>query len=665
MISVIISTFNRPEKLKRAIQSVINQSYKDWECIVVHDGEWSKYPLAHPAIEDERIIYKSVPHFGNHSKPKNEGIKLSKGEYICFLDDDNEFRSDHLQVLLNAFKNNPQLDIAYGDRWIIDELLQMEPQLGVSSDFNPYILMQRNFIDTSDFLIKRESMFKLGGWDEEYKRMLDWNLMVRAAKSGMKFQRVPLIITNYYLHETQLSNNTDGLNESGMPVWEVSDCLIELPYLGEVQEPKVAIFTLTYDRLEETKVAFESMYRTAGYPFYHLVVDNGSVDGTIGYLKDLSQSRGKDTDIEFTGLITYQQNQGISKASNAAVDNLLNKHSGYDVDSPRSQPFDIIMKVDNDAVFLSDGWLKRMVELWKRNHIMALSCYVQGLKDNPGGAPRIGYGTIDGEYLGITKHLGGICHFVDASAYKNFRWNEDSFYHGIQDLEFSNYLSANGFSMAYMENYFVNHGVDGTDGQMNRFKDYFERRKSEKTTKPKGVEKDYKQVQIEESAYSRGTIWGDRIKDSIEKYNSYLKGKVLDVGCGDGYGLDLLTKMGFEASGIDISDPKIRLANFNGHDAWQGVIEEMPFKDKQFDTVFCSHTLEHAQDLQKACEEIQRVASRAILIVPIEEHTENPGHTSPIKSKEFLLEHFKDVQILHEEELGRLEREQVLILEWK
>ena len=653
MISVVISTYRRPEQLKKAINSVLAQTYTDYEVLAVHDGLGGCLE----EVNDPRVRYIDIEHFGNHSRPKNEGILQSKGEYIAFLDDDNTWRPDHLQALINAFKDNPTLDIAYADRWVIDE--DGKGQLGVTSDFNPFVLMQRNFIDTSDFLIKREAMFALGGWDESEKRMLDWQLMIRAAKAGMKFHHVPLVLTDYYRHgKDQLSFSKDGLGPDGLPTWSIPDCLIELPYLGEVKEPRVAIFSLTYDRLEETKVGFESLQRTAGYPYYHYVVDNGSQDGTPEYLEQQVKDK------KITALIYNKANKGISIASNQALDEIMTQHERYG-STADDHKYDIIMKVDNDCVFLSDGWLKEMVEIWKRNHITALSCYVQGLKDNPGGAERVGFGEINGQYIGITKHLGGICHFVDASAYDNFRWNEDSFYHGIQDLEFSRYLTSIGYQMAYLENYFCNHGVDGTEGQMSRFKDYFERRQLEKSTKPDGVTRSYKQLQEEESAYSRGTVWGDRIKDSIEKYGSYLQGKVLDIGCGDGLGVELIKELGHECAGIDISTPKVTLAQEKGLDAVEGVVEELPFEDKQFDTVFCSHTLEHAEDLAKACSEIQRVSRRAVIIVPIEEHTDNPGHTSPIKSKDYLLSHFKDVTILHEEELGRLEQEQVLVLEWK
>ena len=136
------------------------------------------------------------------------------------------------------------------------------------------------------------------------------------------------------------------------------------------------------------------------------------------------------------------------------------------------------MKSDNDAQYTSKGFLKKMVEIWKVNHRLALSCYVQGLLDSPGGAARIGYGKLKGQLIGMTRHLGGLNHFVDADGYKTFRWDEEDFLHGFQDVEFSKYLSSVGFQMGYLENFYVLHD---TVEQHTNNKEYFEQRKIEKT----------------------------------------------------------------------------------------------------------------------------------------------------------------------------------------
>lgn len=474
-VSVVISTFNRPEKLKRAIESVQNQTFKDWELIVVHDGLWTEYPMAIPDIEkSEWIKFNSVEHFGNDTKPKNHGISLSTGDYIAFLDDDNIWRPDHLQVLVNELNRNPQIAMVYGDRWIIDEDKKLPSQVGLYADYEVGRLFQENFIDTSDVLIRREALFAVGGFDESNKKYIDWNLWVRLEKYGFKFKRVAMVLTDYYRHSESKSKkvltkkeqeymDTTGLFKN-IPDWDAVDCEIELPYLGAKQKPKVAIFSLTYDRLEYTKKCFESLDKTAGYPFTHFIIDNGSTDGT----KEWLESNRDFSPEQF--VIFNEKNKGISAASNQALEYIS------------KEDFDIIVKVDNDCLFLTDGWLAKMVDIWKANHRMAMSCYVQGLRDNPGGAPRYSRGQVRGELIGMTRHLGGICHFVDSKAYKNFRWPEFDFLHGRQDLEFSQHLNNEGFAMGYLENYYLEH-IDGTEGQEAKYPEYFERRKTEKTTR--------------------------------------------------------------------------------------------------------------------------------------------------------------------------------------
>lgn len=465
-ISVITSCYNRKDELKRCIESVQNQSFEDYEHVIVQDGHNQEIRKVVEAYNDPKIRYFEVDHFGNHSRPKNFGTQQAQGEYLNYLDDDVAFRVDHLSILYKAITES-DVDIVYGERWMVDEVglgpegQKMESTIGVTGDFQSGLLMRTNFIDTSDALLKKEIVFNLGGWDERFKKYLDWNLWCRADKYGYKFKHIPSVITDYYITKGCMS--MDQLDSKGMmqPAWDPIDCEVEVPFLKEVKEPRVAIFSLTYDRLSETAVSFGTLHNTANYPFTHIVVDNGSSDGTVDWLKEYAQ--GKDVQ-----LIINSENKGISLASNQALD------------WAKSQDYDIIVKVDNDAIFKTKKWLSKMVQIWKANRKLALSCYISGLKDNPGGAPRVVYGKICGELVGMARHLGGIVHFVDAKAYDDFRWPTDETLHGNQDVEMSLYLASRGYQMGYLENYFVNHGIEGTKGQEDKYKDYFERRKWEK-----------------------------------------------------------------------------------------------------------------------------------------------------------------------------------------
>jgi glycosyltransferase involved in cell wall biosynthesis len=461
MISVIISTYNRLELLKKAVESVKRQTFKDYELIVVDDGstdnteEWCR--------RQDFTYIRRTKSFGNDTRPKNRGIKASKGEYIAFLDDDNQYLPDHLQILYNEITAYPNLDAVYGDRIVIDTQNRFPSQIGIYSEYNPVLLLKRNYIDTSDILIKREAIYDVGGFDERYGKYVDWNLWLRMAKAGKIFKRVPKIITNYYIHDEMKSNRVktskDNLQTGQfIPEWDPYSLEVKQPYLGAVGEPKIAVYTLTMNRLEYTKDCFKSLKDKAGVQFDHFVIDQGSKDGTVEWLEE---------EYKPYKLIKFSTNMGISIGSNKAIEEILKNN------------YDIIVKYDNDCFSITEEWLKEIVRLYKTNHMVCWSPYPEGLKDNPGGAPRLGYNTVLNHLIGTTNHLGGFCHVSPVSVAKRYKWDESQPLHGMQDLELSNWLSKNMYGMCYVEDLKVEH-YKGTAQQHLDYPKYFENRKNEK-----------------------------------------------------------------------------------------------------------------------------------------------------------------------------------------
>ena len=162
MISVILTTYQRPEKLAKAILSVLNQTFSDWELIVVHDEPRPSRTATTEDLSDLDSRMRSIyqPHTGIHAISKNVGTKAAKGEYISYLDDDVTWRPDHLQILYNELSRNSNLDLVYGDRWLHDESGTISDQVGIFSDYNPQALLVRNYIDTSDFLVKKQALIE-------------------------------------------------------------------------------------------------------------------------------------------------------------------------------------------------------------------------------------------------------------------------------------------------------------------------------------------------------------------------------------------------------------------------------------------------------------------------------------------------------------------------
>lgn len=478
LVSVVMSTYNRATTyLPGAIQSVIDQSYQNWELFVVDDcsPDETESVVKDFIKKDSRIKYIRLrSNFGKDTRPKNEGILQSKGEYITYLDDDCTFYKHHIERLVDEIEAS-HVDVVYCEM-VIKDITKPDDvgQKGIAMDFDAQYLLKRNFIDTSMMLHKREAIYAIGGWDETLPRFVDWNVCVRMMKAGMKFHWVPEVLTTYYVHP----NNSATAHPVPMrrdpvygvlfePTFDPAGCYIYLDYLlndkPEEKKPRVAVFTLSYDRKEYTEHFWLSINDTAEYPFDWFVIDQGSKDGSPELLQSLV-----DSDYGVVKKIIYSpDNKGITGGSNILIDEI------------KKGAYDIIIKADNDCQFMTKGWLSSIVDLWRRNHKLYMSPYIEGLVDNPGGAHRVGYAFIGPYFIEVTKHIGGILAAVDASAYDSFRWT-DQFLHGYQDTEASHDFMKQGFMPMYLPLHRITH-MDGTEGQKKKFPEYFERRKKEKT----------------------------------------------------------------------------------------------------------------------------------------------------------------------------------------
>ncbi len=131
LISVIITTFNRPDYLELAIKSVVDQTYKDIEILVVDDG--SKVNYAEEICnkyEQCNYLYKEN---GGVSSARNHGILNSQGDFVAFLDDDDLWKRNKLEIQLDLLNSEPEIDLVHGPAEVIDEKgLVTGKQIGAS-----------------------------------------------------------------------------------------------------------------------------------------------------------------------------------------------------------------------------------------------------------------------------------------------------------------------------------------------------------------------------------------------------------------------------------------------------------------------------------------------------------------------------------------------------
>ncbi len=121
-VSVILTVYNRAEYLHRCIDSVLNQSFNDWELIAIDDGSTdnSLNILRDYEKNSENITVLSQP---NIKLPlsRNRGIRLSNGKFITFIDSDDCYEKEHLSKRISFMKNNPNIDLVHGGIKIIGD----------------------------------------------------------------------------------------------------------------------------------------------------------------------------------------------------------------------------------------------------------------------------------------------------------------------------------------------------------------------------------------------------------------------------------------------------------------------------------------------------------------------------------------------------------------
>ena len=191
MISVIITTYKRePKMLRRAIDSVINQTYTDWEIIIVDDSP-EDYALRDDVRDmvlglDGNIRY--VRHEKNMgvSAARNTGIVLAKGEYVAFLDDDDEWLPEKLDMQLRAF--TPETGFVYCRNYYVDDSTgDIHEVMKPKREGNIYgAIMRENFVGSPSFvMVRAECLREAGGFPVETPRVEaceDWDLWIRLAE---------------------------------------------------------------------------------------------------------------------------------------------------------------------------------------------------------------------------------------------------------------------------------------------------------------------------------------------------------------------------------------------------------------------------------------------------------------------------------------------------
>ena len=277
--SVILPTYNRAFCVHRALDSLLAQTFRDWELVIVDDGSTDgtaallrKKYAAQFASGVFRLV--SQPN-GGVSTARNRGLAEAKGDWIAYLDSDNVVRPDWLGSFADAIEDNT------GARTFYSKFRTMKGLDEKGEPFDWDRLLVRNTIDLGVFVHERRLYGELGGFDESFRRLVDWELILRYTRRNS-----PVFVDRVlmdYNDSRSFARITGDWNDN--QDWKAA---VIAKHGGHL--PLVTTAVITYNHKPYIAAALDSALRQNG-PFRReiIVSDDGSTDGTAEIVSEYAR----------------------------------------------------------------------------------------------------------------------------------------------------------------------------------------------------------------------------------------------------------------------------------------------------------------------------------------------------------------------------------------
>ncbi len=213
IVSVVVPCYNQAQYLDEALQSVFNQTFVDWECIIVNDGspDDTEVVAAKWLEKDERFKYIYQENSGL-SAARNAGISVAEGEFILPLDSDDYFKNTFIEKALKALFENSEVGVVScfvkGFTSAKETVFRYEPKGGAVEDF----IYGNNACGNS--LFRKEVWRHAGGYDINMKNGYeDWEFWIAVTRRGWKVQIIPEYLFNYRQKLNSMLNITNRFSE--------------------------------------------------------------------------------------------------------------------------------------------------------------------------------------------------------------------------------------------------------------------------------------------------------------------------------------------------------------------------------------------------------------------------------------------------------------------
>lgn len=214
-VSIIIPVFNSEKFIQKTIESVIAQTYSDWEIIAINDGSTDK------SLEILNKYKQELPskiHVINQknsgpSSTRNKGITEAKGKYIAFLDSDDLWMLNKLEKQVEFLESDKEIGLLFSDCYVIEgnRIINGKSYLERSKPFRGKIfnhLFYNNFIPTSTAIVRKDVLKEVGLFNQQYKISQDYDLWLRIAEN-YSVDFLDELLAEYRFHNEGISRNVE------------------------------------------------------------------------------------------------------------------------------------------------------------------------------------------------------------------------------------------------------------------------------------------------------------------------------------------------------------------------------------------------------------------------------------------------------------------------
>ena len=330
LVSIVVATKNRPHLLAGALRSLEQQSYSNWEAIIVNDGGEDVSDIVSQVDTHSRMHYMNNTECMGQAQARNRAFQEAKGDIICILDDDDLFLSNHLSTVVEAL-NNPERDFVYTDADIVQETFKNEIRNEIKrskpyrhGSYSKEDLFIDNYIPINTWAFRRDCLQQHGGFDTSLSCCEDWEFLLRLS-----------------LHYEFVHVDTTTV---------------------EVHHRVDAIDNVTRQRLAETVSVYESLYTRYGQ------IDNervqlGRKNSIIQLHQKLDrQEAGKLVELQVEGAASSDAGSSVGKSRlEMQAERFLRRASELQYHCPSVHLFTIVEASELDSVITTIESLSRQI----------------------------------------------------------------------------------------------------------------------------------------------------------------------------------------------------------------------------------------------------------------------------------------------------------------